>query len=307
MDNFNKQAIAENITVQQISSSPILALAASFWESDRQDAFKICYSSMRIIDDLVDDLKEGSGKVPAVLRRQIEKKIHDWLKCLEDNRPIDEQQEILISTMKEFRIPLWPWTELAKAMIYDLDHNGFSTFSDFLKYSEGAAVSPGGVFMHLCGVNRSHGQYVTPSFNVREAARPLALFSYLVHIVRDFQKDQLAGLNYFADDLLSENNLSVQALTGMAQSGVATDDLRGMIRRYHASTEGFRHQSRQMIDRVSASLEPRYWLSLEIIYHLYFQIFGKINLEDGNFSTEEMNPSPDEVKKKIMEVTFSFQ
>lgn len=306
MEGFNKQAIVDSITIQQISSSPILALAASFWESDRLATFKICYRSMRFIDDLVDDLKKGSGKVPVAMRRQIKKKISDWLKALDNNHPIDQPQEQLIATMSEFKVPSWPWHKLAEAMIYDLDHNGYETFSDFLLYSEGAAVSPGAIFMHLCGISRSHGRYVKPAFDVLEESRPLARFSYLVHIMRDFQKDQLAGLNYFADDILGQNNLTKKNLADIAQSGIATNDFRLMIRKYHLLTEGFRNQSRLMIDQVGATMAPRYLLSLEMIYHLYLQIFGKINLEIGNYTTTEMNPSPDEVRKKIIEVASSF-
>ena len=37
---------------------------------------------------------------------------------------------------------------------------------------------------------------------LRSAATPCAMFSYLVHIIRDFQKDQQNNLNYFADDVM---------------------------------------------------------------------------------------------------------
>ena len=37
-------------------------------------------------------------------------------------------------------------------MVYDLNNDGFETFEDFLNYAEGAAVCPGAIFMHLCGV-----------------------------------------------------------------------------------------------------------------------------------------------------------
>ncbi len=30
------------------------------------------------------------------------------------------------------------------------------------------------------------------------------MFSYLVHIIRDFQKDQLNNLNYFADESIRQ-------------------------------------------------------------------------------------------------------
>ena len=42
---------------EKILTNPILDIAARVWETDRYDAFKTCYRSMRWIDDLVDNRK----------------------------------------------------------------------------------------------------------------------------------------------------------------------------------------------------------------------------------------------------------
>jgi len=273
--------LPEGFDFQQILTKPILDIAARFWDKPRYEAFKICYRSMRLMDDLVDDLKVGNGKVPVDLHRKIAKKINDWLTCLDNGKPFDASQKQLIATMSEFKVPLWPWHKLAKAMIYDLDHNGFKTFSDFLLYSEGAAVSPGSVFMHLCGVRKTGDCYVQPSFDVLKAARPIAIFSYMVHIVRDFQKDQLENLNYFADDLMVENGVTVVMLRQIAAGGEIGPNFRSLMRKYHELTGYHRCKARQSVDNLKSCLEPRYHLSLEVLYSLYLQIFERINVEKG--------------------------
>ena len=47
---------------------------------------------------------------------------------------------------------------------------------------------------------------------ISDVARPCAIFSYLVHIIRDFRKDQLNNLNYFAVDILEKHGLTAENL-----------------------------------------------------------------------------------------------
>jgi hypothetical protein len=48
---------AIDVEFDKILTNPILDIAARFWEKDRYEAFKVCYRSMRVIDDLVDNRK----------------------------------------------------------------------------------------------------------------------------------------------------------------------------------------------------------------------------------------------------------
>ena len=54
---------AVNLDFSEILTNPILDIAARFWDDDRYAAFKICYRSMRLIDDLVDERKESGGPI----------------------------------------------------------------------------------------------------------------------------------------------------------------------------------------------------------------------------------------------------
>ena len=138
-------------------------------------------------------------------------------------------------------------------------------------------------------------------------ARPLAIFSYIVHIIRDFQKDQLNNLNYFADNLLRRYNLKNNNLREIAQGGEIKSSFRNMMRTYKGFAEYYREKARKTLDKHYGNLQPRYQLSLDIVYNLYLQIFERIDSENGNFTEKELNPGEDEVYNRIESTVTSFR
>ena len=298
---------ALDLDFSEILSNPILDIAARVWDHDRYEAFQICYRSMRVIDDLVDNQKSVGRQLSRDEQNLFASMIDDWINSLRRRRAVDFFQEQLLETMEKFRLPLWPWEKLATAMLYDLYNNGFATFHRFLRYTEGAAISPAAVFMHLCGVNLRGDTYQPPLFDIRAASRPLALFSYLVHIMRDFQKDQRDHLNYFATTIMADEGVSELDLQQAAGCGEIVRPVRDLMQRYKSLAEYYRARARRQLDHLLPRLEPRYQLSLEIIYGLYHQIFQRVNPETGNFTTAEHNPSPEEVQAELDRIITSFQ
>ncbi len=298
---------ARELDFSQILSNPILDIAARFWDEERYEAFKICYRSMRMIDDLVDNRKATGATISAGECQDYKKIFSDWLGSIRRRLPGDAFQQELVTTIEKFRIPLWPWEKLVSAMIYDLTHEGFTTFRDFLRYCEGAAVAPASVFMHLCGVNRKNEVYFPPDFDSRNTARPLALFSYLVHILRDFQEDQKNHLNYIADDICKRHGLTAERLREIAEKGEITQSFRDMMAHYVKFAECYRGKARRTINLALVHLKSRYQLSLEIIYHLYDQIFERIDPQTGRFTSGELNPTSKEVQERIARIIASFQ
>jgi len=307
VESFNKEKVLHILTPDFIDVHSVLNIIVQFWSTRQQAAFKACYGTMRFLDDLVDDLKEANGgMVPAEQQLALRQQITTWLTCLRNGQPWDQHQQELLAIMKEFKIPIWPWEKLAAAMVYDMDHNGFATFKDFLQYAEGAAVAPGAVAMHLGGLRFSDNEYQVPSYDIGEYARPLSLFSYLVHIIRDFQKDQLNDLNYFADDLMKQQKLDRLSLRAMAEKGIATPSLRKLIGFYYHRAENYRLHSRTILKQAARNMEQRYLLSLEVLFGLYCQVFDRINLDTGNFTTEELNPTPQQMFDQIKKIVTSF-
>lgn len=217
---------AADVDFDRILTNPILDIAANFWEKDRYRAFQITYRSMRRLDDLVDNRKATGQKLTEDECKQYQAMMLDWIESVRRKESQAGFQSDFLDIMSKFSIPINPWERLCQAMIYDLSHDGFESLNLFLKYSEGAAVAPASIFMHLCGIRMDDNTVTPPPYDIQDTARPLAVFSYLVHIMRDFQKDQLENLNYFADDILSKYQIDRESLRKMAIAGEPNKALR---------------------------------------------------------------------------------
>jgi len=215
-------------------------------------------------------------------------------------------QNNLVETIKTFKIPSWPLESFAGSMIYDIFNDGFPTLDSFLEYAQGASVAPASIFVHLAGIERRNGLYRAPSFNVRDAATPCAIFSYLVHIIRDFQKDQKNNLNYFADEKINHYNLTRKELLNIAEGAEVTDNFRNLVNDYYTLAGEYRLKTLEMISKIRPFMGPRYQLSLEVIFDLYLMVYERIDIKKGRFTTEELNPSPDETRERVYQTIMNF-
>ena len=304
-DNFIE--IFNSIDFHKIKDHPNILIAANFWESDRFCAAKTCYKLMRAIDDLIDDYKAKNRLIAPEDRKGFETNVNEWLKMIILSEECNPLQEELAETFERFRIPLWPMEAFAKSMIYDINNDGFATLESFLEYAGGASVAPASIFVHLNGLSVKDGRYADPPFDVKWASTPCAIFSYIVHIIRDFQKDQLNNLSYFADDLIIKNGLSREKMREFAKGKPVDDNFRNLIKEYWTIADEYRIKTYDVIKQIAPLLEPRYQLSLEIIFELYLMVFERIDLQNGKFTTEELNPTPDETKKRVYDTIIKFK
>jgi phytoene synthase len=298
--------IFNSIDFNKIIDHPNILIAANFWDEDRYCAAKTCYRFMRTIDDLIDNYKAANRMIAAGKRKEFIADVNEWLKTIIISEDCNPEKVDLIKTIERFKIPLWPLEAFAKSMIYDINNDGFASLEAFLDYAQGASVAPASVFVHLSGIISEDGHYKVPAFDVREAAMPCAVFSYLVHIVRDFQKDQFNNLNYFADDLIRKNGLTRPELNNIAHGSPVPDGFRNLVREYYALADVYRKKTREVIERIGPAMEPRYRLSLEIIFSLYLMVFERINVDKGNFTSYELNPTPEETRERVWETIIRF-
>ena len=303
MENLEK-IISETLNkldFHKIRDHPNILIAASFWEDDRYHAARTIYEFMRYIDDMIDDRKAFQAKLSCMEQKMFSEKVNSWIDCLGIDTPDDPLFREVTGTIRRFRIPLHFFYHFARSMVYDITHNGFTTFNDFLDYAEGASNGPASVFVHLCCLENRKGDYIPYSGNISDIARPCAIFSYLVHIIRDFQKDQLNNLNYFSLDILAKNGLTSGMLGKIAREGEIPLDFRNVIREYKTIAGIYKSETEKVLDSLKSHLEPRYYLSLRIIFELYLNIYERIDPEKGRFTTEELNPKPDEIRESVLE------
>lgn len=301
------QDIFYSIDFEKIIDHPNILIAASFWEPERYQAAKNCYKFMRAIDDLIDNYKTEHVTIAKEDKPQFEADVYRWINAVSEAAQNNPAQAELIETVEKFCIPSWPLEAFAKSMIYDIYHDGFPTLQSFIDYAAGAAVAPASIFVHLCGLTKQNGQYLPPQFDVKRVATPCAVFSYLVHIIRDFQKDHLNHLNYFGDDLIQKNDLDRQKLLQIAKGAPVTSGFRELIRELYLVADKYRKETYRMIEEISPLLESRSQLSLEIIFTLYLMVFERIDLENGQFTTRELNPTSVEIKERVWQTIVRFE
>jgi phytoene/squalene synthetase len=294
--------IVDGIDFANITKHPNILIAANFWEEDRYMAARVCYRFMRTVDDMIDDRKAGTATLSCLEKELFLENVHKWIDCLTIQNPDDPSIMEITGTIEKYKIPIQLFHNFARSMIHDINHDGFKTFSEFLDYSEGASVAPASVFVHLCCLARQNGEFMPPLFNITEIARPCAIFSYLVHIIRDFQVDQLNNLNYFPLDILEKNHLSPSDLKSIARGAPVPDSFRNVIREYCGYAENYRLKTLEQLDKLPKAIEPRYLLSLHVIYNLYLQVFERIEAEKGTFTTAELNPEPNEIWQRVAEI-----
>jgi phytoene/squalene synthetase len=298
--------IIHGIAFKNIEKHPNILIAGRFWDEKRYQAAKVCYKFMRMIDDLIDDRKAKEEVIGCMEREALLEKVNYWIECLVKDPDQDPLIKELTDTISTFQIPVRLFHNFAKSMRYDIDNNGFDTLDDFLAYAEGASVAPASVFVHLCSLTEQNGTYHPAEFDVVDAARPCALFSYIVHIIRDFQEDQQHNLNYFATDILRKHHLTPSDLKTIAMGGPVIPSFREVIREYHQLAQQYSKKTLEAIEKLSSRLNGRYLFSLHLIYHLYKTIFDRIDIEQGLFTSRELNPSPEEIRATVWELASDW-
>ena len=294
--------IFHSIDFEKIIDHPNILIAAHFWDEERYQAAKVCYKFMRAIDDLIDNYKSEHQTIALEEKAHFETDVNTWINTILNASQNNPAQVELIETVQKFHIPAWPLEAFAKSMIYDIYNDGFPTLQAFLDYASGASVAPASIFVHLGGLTKKEDQYIAPAFDVKRVATPCAVFSYLVHIIRDFVKDHTHNLNYFPDDLMAKNGLNRENLLAMANGGEISAGFREMIRELYVVADEYRQKTYEIMQEIKPQLEPRSQLSLEIIFALYLMVFERIDIENGRFTTEELNPTPEEIKEQVWKV-----
>jgi len=82
---------------------------------------------------------------------------------------------------------------------------------------------------------------------------------------------------------------------------------RNLVEEYYRLADEYRMKTYDIIREISPLLEPRYQLSLEIIFDLYLMVFERIDIKNGKFTTEELNPTPEETRERVYKTIKNFR
>ena len=165
----------------------------------RRALFFPAYCAMRAIDDEVD---EGFLRLDAVRRRACRRamaaRLNAWRRHASaaacgryrgggagDHHTIFTAMN---ATIGQSVLGPEPFAALARAMGRDVEERQLAGWGDFLDYAEGAAVAPAAVFVFILACQAQTGA-LRLARPCADYVRHLALFSYLVHILRDLRGD----------------------------------------------------------------------------------------------------------------------
>ena len=114
------------------------------------------------------------------------------------------------------------------------------------------------------------------------------------------------NLNYFALDVLQKYGLQPHDIKAIAKGSPVQASFRGVIGEYLQLARQYEAETFRMLEKLAPRLNGRYLFSLHLIYQLYKMVFDRIDVEHGNFTTRELNPTRAELKEKVMEVTSAW-
>jgi|GEM_PF-2396646 len=200
----------------------------------KRPLFYPAYCAMRVIDDEVDDVflaladSRRDAERPGVARR-VEQWRNDAVESLQGRYvTTDDTDDARIfvamnATLGRSNMGTDAFHGLANAMQRDVAERPLAMWDEFLDYTEGAAVAPAAVFVFILAakVKRDGTSHASLSRPCADYARHLAIFSYLVHILRDLKADAERAPQHLTlpDDLLARAGLTKAQLQHAARQG----------------------------------------------------------------------------------------
>ena len=291
-----------------------LLLAAHFFEpDDKYRAFQATAVAMGLIDDAA-GIPSDDYEPPPARKREILAELDHFTRMIREKR-IDRSvpfAEDLRLALVRFEIPDWPFISLAEAMRIDLDNERFDTLGRLLGHFAEDTAGPEAVFWHLAGCSfDNRGQLVLPEFDVREAAAPLAVFSRLVNILRDFKPDFLCRprpmvyIDLETSDMffVREDEMAEAVITGR-QSLKFTK----MIKWYFNRITHFQKQAQDALDHLSGNLPPDGRMAANLVYELTSTVARKISAHGYVLVRENLNLTRPEIESAArLSATLSGQ
>ncbi|MBF0126732.1 MAG: squalene/phytoene synthase family protein [Magnetococcales bacterium] len=274
------------------NGSPLF-LVSRLLGARKRRLFITAYAAMRIVDDLVDehfftrDIRERAAIKDGILRR-----IDLWRQqavaaSTGDFQPVEDSFEPMVfvglnETAGISDLGPWPWTALAGAMEQDVREREIVTWNDFLEYCEGATVAPAATFAYILACQVREGRYVleqAPGY-CQDHVRDMAIFCYLIHIIRDLAKDvkKHAQLITIPRDFLAAAGLTRATLGESLEREASMESL---IRAMLEQAGRLLASGQPTIDRIPL-LRLEKWI-LQQLLSKYIQLFQQLRARPTRF------------------------
>jgi phytoene synthase len=153
-----------------------------------------------------------------IIRGRYQNILKSWLKQVCDlddvtKGPLDIRViTALQNTVGKSDMGITQWEELAGALKMDILESPMRTWNEFINYCEGATVSPASIYIYISAssYNPSEGYTYNLEKSPRYYAKNLAIYCYIVHILRDLAKDAEGSTRLITipDDVLKEAELT---------------------------------------------------------------------------------------------------
>jgi phytoene/squalene synthetase len=201
--------VAEQVAACDLDN--LYRVSCYFEDLERYRAFCAQYAVMRVLDDRIDAIPSRAALSDRE-RLQGHDAVDAWM-AIVDRAYMGEPQvdgvlaaahhpqcralaEAFATSLTHFRVPPQLWRDFFDAMHRDIERPRFGTYEEFVSYSQGAAVAPTTIYLHLLTAEpeAEHARYQpVPGFDLVAAGRSLGLFAYVGHILRDLAEDLRTG------------------------------------------------------------------------------------------------------------------
>jgi phytoene synthase len=272
-----------------------MARVAAALPLPRQALFHVTYALMRAIDDFVDE--DFMARPPAermATRDAAIAMVDRWQAQVEaaaagrfaagGEALFAELFAVMNRVVGASAIGPWPWVALAGAMRADLAEGDFANWDDFAAYAEGAAVAPASIFIYILAaeIGDDLSSRIALDRPPADFARDLAIFCYLVHILRDLSDDagRAERLVTLPNDVLAACRLDKPALA-RAAAGDRSVAIAPLVAAVVAHARPRRHAAAASI----AALKPQIGAVEQAVIDTLFALY------DAQFDAIVANPA----------------
>ncbi len=293
----------ENIAKKK---NPFLYHVSRFFKDNNKfNAFCSSYASMRILDDLVDGIRNRS-KLTLDERKFYLNEITRWEILISDcHHGKNFDSPILMAladTFQTFNFPLTPWAKLAKAMRWDIENFRFQTYEQFLEYTEGAAIAPATVCLYVLIAAHNGSKYdcAVKGVDPYVYAKDLAIFCYLTHILRDISSDlelDAKGLIYLPLADLNEFTVTEADLWSFKQSGLINSNFIELMKYQIERARKYGDKGEMLVNELSPKLDVDCGFILNLLVSLYKKTMERIEKVGYNVFNGEHEISVYEIFK----------